>query len=82
MDSNPDIKWLRAWVDQTIFFAMNEKLHGGVGELFEQMGFRARAASDRIMAAADRECGGDPGKVMLLVPKTVFDWVAEYRAQP
>jgi hypothetical protein len=79
---DPTIKKLRDWVDQTIFFAMNQKLHGGIGELFEQMGFKARAVCDRIMAEADRECRGDLGQMVLLVPRKVFDWVQDHLSRP
>jgi hypothetical protein len=77
------MKKLRDWADQTIFFAMNQKRHGGGPfELFEQMALKARAVSDRFMAEADQEGESDPGRMILTVPKKVFDWVAQFRAQP
>jgi hypothetical protein len=77
-DVNGQLVRLREWAEQTVFFAMNQKVHGGVSELFEQMVIRAKAQTDRLYEEVYREAGADPGRMVILVPKKVFEWVETF----
>ena len=73
------LRGLRDWARQTIYFALNQRTNGGPEELMEQMAIRAGALADRFMGEATAEAGGDPGRIILLVPRKVFDWVEGFR---